>query len=175
MLRHVIAPIGRYVKASHDVVRHCRLNSDAKILLIYVQGLPESETAKPLSEHAERVGIKGRAFQKAKRLLTEDGYFHDWREQVERGRWITDQVFSNTVLSGEEAARVRDGVPPSVQSPTVGGPTGRTAGDYLRKKKNEEKNSSHPPTVAPLEEPSAQGHPDGPAVSDGSVVSEEPV
>ncbi|MEV0280854.1 hypothetical protein AB0I22_31305 [Streptomyces sp. NPDC050610] len=167
MLRHVIAPTGRYVKAAHDVVRHCRLNSDAKILLIYVQGLPESETGRPLSEHAARVGIKGRSFQKAKRLLVEGGYFHDWRWQAERGRWITQQVFSNTVLSGEEAARVRDGAPPSTQSPTVGGPTGRRAGGHIQKKKNEEKNSSLPPTVAPLEEPPAQDRPDGPAATEG--------
>ncbi len=154
MLRHVIAPTGRYVKASHDVVRHCRLNSDAKILLLYVQGLPESEAARPLGEHAARLGIKGRAFQKAKRQLIEAGYFHDWRWQGERGRWMTDQVFANVVLGAEEAIRVRDGAPPSAQPPTVGEPTGRRAGGYLRKKKNEEKNSSRPPT-APAEEPAA--------------------
>ncbi|MEV0280025.1 hypothetical protein AB0I22_27035 [Streptomyces sp. NPDC050610] len=122
------------------------MNSDAKILLLYVQGLPESETAKPLGEHAARLGITGRAFQKAKRLLVESGYFHDWRWQTERGRWVTEQVFANVVLSAEEAVRVRDGEPPSVQYPTVGAPSGRSVGGSLRKKKTEEKKSSHPPT-----------------------------
>ncbi|MFE7115265.1 hypothetical protein ACFU99_07535 [Streptomyces sp. NPDC057654] len=175
MLRHVIAPVRRYVKASHDVVRHRRLESDAKVLLLYVQGLPESEAARPLGEHAAQLGIKGRAFQKAKQQLVEGGYFHDWRWQGERGRWMTDQVFANVVLSAEEAVRVRDGdgsaspnpqpcPQPSAQIPTVGGPTGRRAGGYLRKKKNEEKNSSHPPTIAPREEPREQDHcPAGPA------------
>ncbi|MFH8981143.1 hypothetical protein [Streptomyces varsoviensis] len=151
MLRYVIAPTGRYVKASHDVVRHCRLNSDAKILLLYVQGLPESEAARPLGEHARRLGITGRAFQKAKRQLVEAGYFHDWRWQGERGRWMTEQVFANVVLSAEDAVRVRDGAPPSARPPTVGGPTGRRAGGHLRKKKNEEKNSSRPPTASVAE------------------------
>ncbi|MEU7045348.1 hypothetical protein AB0A77_30415 [Streptomyces varsoviensis] len=151
MLRYVIAPTGRYVKASHDVVRHCRLNSDAKILLLYVQGLPESEAARPLGEHARRLGITGRAFQKAKRQLVEAGYFHDWRWQGERGRWMTEQVFANVVLGAEDAARARDGAPPSARPPTVGGPTGRRAGGHLRKKKNEEKNSSRPPTASVAE------------------------
>ncbi|MFD7424663.1 hypothetical protein ACFV6M_30055 [Streptomyces californicus] len=66
MLRHAIAPSRRYTKASHDVVRHPRLCSDAKILILYVQGLPEGEAGLALSEHARKLGIRGRAFQRLK-------------------------------------------------------------------------------------------------------------
>jgi hypothetical protein len=111
MLRHAIAPVRRYTKASHDVVRHSRLNSDAKVLLLYVQGLPESEATapKPLSEHAARLGLKGRAYQKAKQLLADCGYLHEWREQGARGRWVTEQLLTNVTLTRDEASRAREG------------------------------------------------------------------
>ncbi|MEU8700861.1 hypothetical protein AB0C61_24990 [Streptomyces sp. NPDC048680] len=61
MLWHAISPSYGYVKASHDVIRHPRLDSDAKILITYVQGLPPGRAGKSLSEHAKRIGITGRA------------------------------------------------------------------------------------------------------------------
>ncbi|MFD6288927.1 hypothetical protein [Streptomyces sp. NPDC060205] len=154
MLRHAIAPVRRYTKASHDVVRHSRLNSDAKILLLYVQGLPEGADPRPLSEHAGRLGMKGRAYQKAKQLLAECGYLHEWREQGARGRWVTEQLLANVTLTREEAAGARTGeavavappVPPSERPPTVGGPSERTVGDSPPKEEEqEEKNLPHPP------------------------------
>jgi len=148
MLRHAIAPVRRYTKASHDVVRHSRLNSDAKVLLLYVQGLPESEATapKPLSEHAARLGLKGRAYQKAKQLLGDCGYLYEWREQGARGRWVTEQLLANVTLTREEASRAREGregregcegcesgaaaiAAPSEHLPTVGGPGERSVGD----------------------------------------------
>lgn len=80
MLRHAIAPSRRYTKASHDVVRHTRLTSDAKILLLAIQGLPDEQAGLPLSEHARKLGITGRAYQKSKELLVAHGYVHEWRE-----------------------------------------------------------------------------------------------
>ncbi|UPZ29760.1 hypothetical protein MUK60_19330 [Streptomyces sp. LRE541] len=150
MLRHAIAPVRRYTKASHDVVRHPQLNSDAKVLLLYVQGLPEDSAAKPLSEYAGRLGMKGRAYQKAKQLLTECGYLHEWREQGVRGRWVTEQLLANVTLTREEAAGARAGeaavaVPPGEHTPTVGGPACRSVGDSLPKEELEEKNLPHPP------------------------------
>ncbi|MFE7075463.1 hypothetical protein ACFU96_35750 [Streptomyces sp. NPDC057620] len=153
MLRHAIAPVRRYTKASHDVVRHSRLNSDAKILLLYVQGLPEGADPRPLSEHAGRLGMKGRAYQKAKQLLAECGYLHEWREQGARGRWVTEQLLANVTLTREEASRAREGepavaappVPPSERPPTVGGPGERPVGDSPQKEELEEKNLPHPP------------------------------
>ncbi|MFD0626358.1 hypothetical protein ACFQ2K_30260 [Streptomyces sanglieri] len=83
MLRHVIAPSVRYTKASNDVVRHPRLDSDAKLLVLYVQGLPDDAARKPLGELAGKVGIKGRVYQKAKKQLVAHGYVHEWRSQGE--------------------------------------------------------------------------------------------
>ncbi|WP_328937962.1 hypothetical protein OG288_19640 [Streptomyces tauricus] len=151
MLRHAIAPVRRYTKASHDVVRHPQLNSDAKVLLLYVQGLPEDSAPKPLSEYAGRLGLKGRAYQKAKQLLTECGYLHEWREQGVRGRWVTEQLLANVTLTREEATRSREGeagavaAPPSERPPTVGGPGDRSVGDCPPKEELEEKNLPHPP------------------------------
>lgn len=157
MLRHAIAPTRRYTKASHDVVRHQCLNSDAKILLLYVQGLSEADvSARSLGEHAAQLGIKGRAYQRAKQLLTESGYLHAWRWQGERGRWVTEQLLANVTLTGEEAgrARVGDGPPPSTQGPTVGGPgTREPGGSYPEEQR--EKNLPHPPPEDPAPEPAA--------------------
>ncbi|MFC8197415.1 hypothetical protein ACFUTV_18690 [Streptomyces sp. NPDC057298] len=159
MLRHAIAPVRRYTKASHDVVRHSRLNNDAKVLLLYVQGLPESEAAatKPLSEHAARLGLKGRAYQKAKQLLSDCGYLHEWREQGARGRWVTEQLLANVTLTRDEATRVREGGAdtgvgddvPSERPPTVGGPRERTVGDSPQREDLGEKNLPHPPPQDP--------------------------
>ncbi|MEN8649620.1 hypothetical protein ABCR94_02945 [Streptomyces sp. 21So2-11] len=146
MLRHVNAPTRRFTKVSNDLVRHRHLNSDAKILLIHVQGLPESETRKSLSEHAAKLNITGRAYQRAKELLTSCGYLHHWREQREGGRWFTEQVVANVTLTREEASRCRDGLlPPSAQSPTVGGPTGPLVGGSPSEVKTGEKTTPHLP------------------------------
>ncbi|MFH8467499.1 hypothetical protein [Streptomyces sp. NPDC017991] len=150
MLRHAIAPVRRYTKASHDVVRHPQLNSDAKVLLLYVQGLPEDAAPKPLSEHAGRLGLKGRAYQRAKQLLAGCGYLHEWREQGARGRWVTEQLLANVTLTREEAAGAREGeaavaAPPGERPPTVGGPGERSVGHCPPKEELEEKNLPHPP------------------------------
>ncbi|GHB16204.1 hypothetical protein [Streptomyces chryseus] len=172
MLRHVIAPLRRYTKASHDVVQHPRLNSDAKILLLYVQGLPEGSTERPLSAHAERLGIKGRAYQKVKQSLTACGYLHEWRHQNERGRWVTDQLLANVHLTTEEAAAVRDGDVPSTHMRTVGEPEPQVAGDYPPVDKNEEKNTPNPPPDPP-DDPDGPDGPDDPeqAVAEDVLLS----
>ncbi|MFI5768800.1 hypothetical protein ACIA74_09650 [Streptomyces sp. NPDC051658] len=155
MLRHAIAPSARYTKASNDVVRHPRLNSDAKVLLLYVQGLPDDSTYKPLSELAQRVGIKGRAYQKAKGQLVEHGYVHERRSQVEGGRWLTEQLVANNPLTSEQAllllretapASAPTGPPPSTRFPTVGEPTPRAAGGYKPVEDHSDKTTPHPPS-----------------------------
>ena len=154
MLRHAIAPSRRFTKASHDVVRHARLTSDAKILLLAVQGLPEECASQPLSEHARKLGITGRAYQKSKELLVAHGYVHEWREQGERGRWVTEQLLSNVPLTPEAAAVLRQGrseEPPSVPKPTVGAPAARVAGHQLPVDEEQEKNYPHPPSEAEAE------------------------
>ncbi|MGW1412390.1 hypothetical protein [Streptomyces sp. NPDC002403] len=166
MLRHAIAPSARYTKASNDVIRHPRLNSDAKILLLYVQGLPDGATFKPLGELAQKLGIKGRAYQKAKRLLVENGYVHEWRSQADGGRWVTEQLVTNSALSSEQAAHVRGtapaaspvAVPPSRHLPTVGVPSARTAGGYEPVEDHSDETTPHPPS-----EPADPCEPDHPA------------
>ncbi|CAD5969266.1 protein of unknown function [Streptomyces sp. KY75] len=137
MLWHAIAPVRRYTKASHDVVRHPRLCSDAKILLLYVQGLPDDQTHVALSEHGQKLGIKGRAFQRAKEQLVVNGFVHERRAAGERGLWATHQLVSNVPLTDADAlvvwreAGVGAGASPSAQSPTVGQPGPRSVGHQL--------------------------------------------
>ncbi|MFE9818854.1 hypothetical protein [Streptomyces sp. NPDC005773] len=174
MLCHAISPSYGFVKASHDVVRHPKLNSDAKILIAYVQGLPEKWTGKPLGEHAKRLGLKGRAYQKAKGLLKEFGYLHERRRQDDGGLWVTDQLLSNVPLTDREARRIHDkraGSPqvgPSDHYPTVGQPRTRSVGDYLPEGEEREKNSSHPPT----EEPKLADEAEGPETAEPEVEPE---
>ncbi|MFD4175584.1 hypothetical protein [Streptomyces anulatus] len=155
MLWHAIAPSRRYTKASHDVVRHPRLCSDAKVLILYVQGLPDGGTDLALSEHARKLDIKGRAYQRAKEQLLLCGFVHERRVMGERGRWVTQQVFSNVPLADSEVSPlwcdsgVGFGVAPSSPSarfPTVGQPGPRTVGHQPPVDEEREKNSSHPPT-----------------------------
>ncbi|CAO0837212.1 Helix-turn-helix domain-containing protein OS=Streptomyces microflavus OX=1919 GN=Smic_45880 PE=4 SV=1 [Streptomyces microflavus] len=77
MLSHVIPPPRGYTKVSNGLVRQSRLGSDAKILVIYVQGLPESARDKALGEHARALHITGRQYQKAKSELVASGYVHE--------------------------------------------------------------------------------------------------
>ncbi|MFD8109208.1 hypothetical protein [Streptomyces microflavus] len=163
MLSHVIPPPRGYTKVSNGLVRQSRLGSDAKILVIYVQGLPESARDKALGEHARALHITGRQYQKAKSELVASGYVHERREAVAGGRWRTVQVFSNFPLTDDQAARLRAGVPadgyevvsvgssgsaPSTHFPTVGAPGGRVAGGQLPADEEPGKNESHPPTEA---------------------------
>ncbi|MFD5343026.1 hypothetical protein ACFWJY_04475 [Streptomyces anulatus] len=169
MLSHVIPPPRGYTKAHNSLVRHPRIGSDAKVLVIYVQGLPEEDRDKALGEHARALRMTGRAYQKAKADLVTHGYVHEKRESLAGGRWRTVQVFSNEPLTDEQAARLRAGVPadgyenvgasaapdawpaPSAHSPTVGEPTGRRAGGLLPADGEQGEDSSHPPTEAAVE------------------------
>lgn len=149
MLWHAISPSRAYVKAPHDVVRHSKLSSDAKILIVYVQGLPESRAGEALSDHAKKLGIKGRAYQKAKGQLKDAGFVHEWRRQVGGGLWVTDQLFSNAPLTDEEARRLRDAkaqVEPGDRYPAGGRASTRSVGGYQPTAEEREKNSpTHPP------------------------------
>ncbi|WP_329121301.1 hypothetical protein [Streptomyces sp. NBC_01465] len=130
MLRHVIAPVRFFSQISNEIIRHPRLSSDAVRLLVWQLSLP-AESRQSLSETAVRAGIKKRAFQNAKEQLKDEGYVHEWREQVARGRWQTRQLVSGTPLSCEDAARVRDecaAPAPTDDEPVVGEPTRRDIG-----------------------------------------------
>ncbi|MGQ4727212.1 hypothetical protein ACUN3E_06080 [Streptomyces sp. Ju416(a)] len=166
MLSHVIPPPRGYTKASNSLVRHARIGSDAKILVLYIQGLPEEDRDKPLSEHARALRMTGRAYQKAKADLVTYGYVHEKREHLPNGWWRTVQVFSNKPLTDDQAARLRAGVPadgyenasgsavpdawsaPTAHFPTVGQPTPRWVGGLLPADEKQGEDSSHPPTEA---------------------------
>ncbi len=154
MLRHVIAPSSGWTKAPHTVVRDRRINSNAKILILYVQGLPDSATDRPLGELARKLDMKGRPYQQAKKQLVEHGYVHEWRTQREDGLWKTAQLFTNTPLTGAEArtvwARLEPdaGRSPGVRYPTVGEPTPRSVGGYQPEEDHSDKTTPHPPAEA---------------------------
>ncbi len=154
MLRHVIAPSTGWTKAPHTVVRDRRIDSNAKILILYVQGLPESATNRPLGELARKLDMKGRPYQQAKKQLVEHGYVHEWRTQREGGKWATDQLFTNTPLTGAEAravwARLEPdaGRSPGARCPAVGGPTPRAVGGYQPEEDHGDKTTPHPPSEA---------------------------
>ncbi|MFD5987517.1 hypothetical protein [Streptomyces cyaneofuscatus] len=203
MLSHVIPPPRGYTKVSNGLVRQSRLGSDAKILVMYVQGLPEDDRDKALSEHARALHFTGRRYQKAKTELVASGYVHEKRETVAGGRWRTVQVFSNVPLTDDQAARLRAGGPadgyelvstapaPSARFPTVGAPGGRVVGGLLPADEELGKNESHPPTEAsgderegleeasgesadePSDEPSDEP-PEGPPEGPSDESSEEP-
>ncbi|WP_435974669.1 hypothetical protein [Streptomyces sp. Qhu_M48] len=133
---------------SKNLVSHPVLNSDAKILLMHVQGLPEDAPEKPLHQHAIDLGMKLRAYQRAKGFLISCGLLHEWKAQCERGYWTTTQLLSNVTLTREEAVAIRDRVP-AAGEPTSGFPTARTIGHLPPTDEDDGgKTSSHPPTKA---------------------------
>ncbi|MFF2135070.1 hypothetical protein [Streptomyces sp. NPDC058193] len=152
MLWHAIAPSRGYTKAANELIRSQRLSSDAKILLLYVQGLPADRRGAALSEHARALGITGRAYQKAKQQLVAHGHLHEWRRQGGKGFWVTEQLLANVVLTPEEARDARDGgsavpgVSPGERNPTVGHPGARVAGRQRPVDEEREKNSPRPPS-----------------------------
>ncbi|WP_426365355.1 hypothetical protein [Streptomyces sp. E-08] len=144
-------------------MRHPRLNSDAKLLLIYVQGLPATASGKPLGEHATDLGMRPRAYHRAKECLVACGFLHEWKFQSGRGYWMTTQLLSNVTLTSEEAVAARDGIPP--ESRDVGGPTAgnrepRRTGSQLPVEEDwGKKTFPHPPTEEPAPEPEADEPP----------------
>ncbi|MFJ5890177.1 hypothetical protein [Streptomyces californicus] len=126
MLSHVIPPVRGYTKCSNSLVRHPRLCSDAKILVLYVQGLPACDRDKALSEHARSLLMTGRAYQRAKAELLAHGYVHERRERIAGGRWRTVQVMSNEPLTADQAARLYAGAPDDGYAVVGAGRVGRT-------------------------------------------------
>lgn len=144
MLRHAIAPASFFTQVSNEIIRHPRLSSDAIRLLTWQLSLPKS-THQPLSETAQRAGIKKTGFLRAKRQLVDEGFFHEWRLQGAGGRWSTTQLISNVPLSADEAAAVRNGVPTG-EDPAVGQPKGQAIG---HSPKNTKDNNDNPPSPPP--------------------------
>ncbi|MET8741673.1 hypothetical protein [Streptomyces sp. NPDC004728] len=112
-----------------------------------------------MSELARKMGIKGRAYQKAKGQLVENGYVHEWRNQGEGGRWLTEQLVANNPLTGEQAGNLRGAPlvtppvtpPPSAQIPAVGRPDPRSVGGCEPAEDLSDKPTPHPPAEAETE------------------------
>ncbi|MGH4034322.1 hypothetical protein ACQB60_35990 [Actinomycetota bacterium Odt1-20B] len=134
MFRHVSAPARFFSQVPNEIIRHPRLSSDAVRLLTWQLSLP-AEAEESLSRTARRAGIGKVAFLRAKGQLKDEGYVHEWREQVERGRWRTRQLVSKVPLVREEAIRLAGGgadesmqVAPTGGAPAAGAPVGRSVG-----------------------------------------------
>lgn len=145
MLRHAIAPTRFYTPISNEIIRHPRLSSDAKCLLLWQLSLPPGAD-EPLSESGRRAGVKKTAFGRAKRELIAEGYVHEWRLTGPRGRWSTTQLVSNVPLTEAEALAIRDEQsPPTATPPAPGPPTGQAVG---RPQENTGEETPNPPDRA---------------------------
>ncbi|MEU6989834.1 hypothetical protein ABZ953_04115 [Streptomyces sp. NPDC046465] len=123
----------------HEILRHPRLCSDSVRLLTWQLSLPEG-VEESLSATASSAGIGRAGFNRAKRELKAEGYFHEWREQRARGRWSTRQLVSSVPLTPEQAVALRDSAPrnsgsgsgsaPYDGTPTVGEPAGQPIGGH---------------------------------------------
>ncbi|MDT0450642.1 hypothetical protein [Streptomyces hesseae] len=146
MFRHVIAPTRFYTQISNEIIRHPRLSSDAKCLLLWQLSLPEG-VDESLSESARRAGIRKTAFGRAKRELLAEGYVHEWKLSGPRGRWSTTQLVSNVPLTTAEALAIRDEqCPPTAAPPAPGRPADQAVGHPQGNTGEETPNPPLPPT-----------------------------
>ncbi|WP_174887122.1 hypothetical protein [Streptomyces abyssomicinicus] len=157
--RNFIAPKRAFTQLANEIIRHPRLSSDAARILTWQLSLPPGAT-ETLSETAKRARIGGSAFTTAKRQLIAEGYVHERRVPVERGRWSTQQLVSSVPLRPGEGLKLLAAVPaqgkdtthrvtpqvgPSSHLPAVGRPTARpTGGQPLQNMEEKEKTSHHP-------------------------------
>ncbi|MGA5197359.1 hypothetical protein [Streptomyces exfoliatus] len=141
---------------------------------MHVQDLPESDSVKPLGEHAADLGMRPRAYHRARECLMACGYLHEWKWQSQRGHWTTEQLLSNVTLTREEANALRDGTPtdpptdPPV-APPADSPSDRRPTSGFRDPRNPatqpvekdgEKTFPHPPPKAPPELPEPEPAPE---------------
>ncbi|MGH3310862.1 MAG: hypothetical protein ACRDP3_09775 [Streptomyces sp.] len=194
MLRHVISPARCFAQIPNAVIRHPRLSSHAVHLLAWQVSLPEGAN-EPLSATAQRARIRKTAFQKAKRELLAEGYLHEWRVQVDGGRFTTVQLISNVTLTAEDAVAVRDGhrqaygrarlitdepTAPRHQQPTVPGagfpavgePSSRGGG--RQPQKNTGENTTNQPPVPEPESQDADASDSRPGTGRREPVTDEP-
>ncbi|MFB7518104.1 hypothetical protein [Streptomyces sp. NPDC056144] len=140
--------------ASNEIIRSRRMNSDAKILILLVQGLPESERFEALGRYAEELELKPRQYRNARKYLIEQGYLHEWKYQDETWHWVTDQVLSNVTLTRDGANGVRSAASPSDRFRKVGDGDPREPGDSKPLDEDWGEDDPHPPTPRPEPQPS---------------------
>ncbi|MFF3287843.1 hypothetical protein [Streptomyces sp. NPDC003023] len=151
MLRHAIPPARFFSQIPNDILRHPRLGSDAVRLLSWQLSLP-ADRHESLSATAARAGIKPVAFQRAKKQLKQEGFFHEWKEQGRGGLWRTRQLVSNVPLTADEVTSLRNPAP-TPANPAVGEPAPRSVGRHPDEER-EEKTSNPPAATAPEPDPS---------------------
>ncbi|TQF02591.1 hypothetical protein E6W39_10355 [Kitasatospora acidiphila] len=140
---HFIAP-ERYVRASHDIIRHPRLRATAKTLLLWALSLPPGSRDTILTI-GKRMPEGRMAVSRARAQLIEEGYLHIRRTQdpVE-GTWSTRVLVSSVPLTDHHEI---DAAWRSVgQSPALGEAVSRDVGSSPQVLKTEEKTS--PPIKA---------------------------
>ncbi|MDH6135513.1 hypothetical protein P3T37_004929 [Kitasatospora sp. MAA4] len=133
-----IAP-ERYVRASHDIVRHPRLRATAKTLLLWALSLPPGSRDTILTL-GNRMPEGRTAVSRARSQLIEEGYLHVRRTQhPTRGTWTTRLLISSVPLTDpDQIAAAWNGVDGAVRKPTLGEPGRREVGTSPLGKKNEE-------------------------------------
>lgn len=138
---HFIAP-GRYVRASHEIVRHPRLRATAKTLLLWALSLPPGSRDTILTIGSRmpegRMAVSG-----ARTQLIEEGYLHIRRAQhPTKGTWTTRLLVSSVPLTDpEQIAAAWNGAESTVQNPAVGEPNPQELGSSPKRKKIEENTS----------------------------------
>ncbi|GGV03441.1 hypothetical protein ACIG0C_32665 [Kitasatospora aureofaciens] len=141
---HFIAP-ARYVRASHEIVRHPRLRATAKTLLLWALSLPPGSRDTILTI-GKRMPEGRTAVARARAQLIEEGYLHVRRSQhPTKGTWTTRVLVSSVPLT--EPDEIETAWRGSVRNPALGEGEGREAGTSPKGEKNEGKTSSRAATV----------------------------
>lgn len=155
---HLIAP-ERYVRASHDIVRHPRLKATAKTLLLWALSLPPG-SRDTIQTIGGRMPEGRTAVSGARSQLIEEGYLHVRRAQhPTKGTWTTRTLISSVPLTAAEevaaawsAAGREDAAPsggisaPSARKPAVGALRGRKVSTSPKGEKKR-RNTSRPPAA----------------------------
>ncbi|MDH6138794.1 hypothetical protein P3T35_000783 [Kitasatospora sp. GP30] len=147
---HFIAP-DRYVRASHDIIRHPRLRATAKTLLLWALSLPPGSRDTILTI-GKRMPEGRAAVSRARSQLIEEGYLHVRRSQDPiEGTWSTRVLVSSAPLTEPQAI---DAAWRSFgQNPALGEEASRAVGTSPQVLKTEEKTSLPIPTPQELPEP----------------------
>jgi hypothetical protein len=152
---HFIAP-ERFVRASHEIVRHPRLKGTAKTLLLWGLSLPPGSR-----ETVQSIGSRmpeGRmAVSSARSQLIDEGYLHVRHVQhPTKGTWSTRTLLSSVPLTAPEqiadawaAATPADQGPTQVHNPAVGPPDPQALGTSPKGEKTEGKTTHPAPAPAP--------------------------
>lgn len=136
---HFIAP-ERYVRASHEIVRHPRLRATAKTLLLWALSLPPGSRDTILTI-GKRMPEGRTAVAGARAQLIEEGFLHVRRSQhPTKGTWTTRVLVSSVPLT--EADEIEAAWRTAVRNPALGEGEGREVGTSPKGEKNEGNTSS---------------------------------